>query len=213
MHTPDAANALARWLRLAPAIPVVVIDDATQALPLARALVAGGLPVIEVTLRTAAADAAIAALVSAPRGWVVGAGTVTGAADIARMARLGVQFCVSPGITPALLDAAEAHAMPLLPGVQTASEILLGRERGLDCFKFFPAAQAGGIAMLEAWHGPFADVLFCPTGGISPDNAPAFLRLGNVAAVGSSWVAPRAAIAAGQWTAITERARTAAHWR
>ena len=199
-------------LRRAPVIPVIVLDDAAQAVPLARALIEGGLPVLEVTLRTAAGIDAIARLIAEAGDAVVGAGTVTEAAEIESLARLGAHFAVSPGITPDLLAAAAAADLPLLPGVMTTSELMLGRGRGLTCFKFFPAAQAGGPGLLKAWGGPFPDLRFCPTGGVGPENAGEYLSLANVPCVGSTWVAPRDWIAAGRWPEITSRALAACAW-
>lgn len=194
-------------MQRATVIPVLTIERSADAVPLARALCAGGLGVLEVTLRTPAALEAIAAIAAEVPEVVVGSGTCVTAADLERSARAGARFAVSPGLTPDLLA---AEAIPLLPGVATASELMAGLQAGLSAFKFFPAAPAGGTAMLKAWAGPFADVRFCPTGGIDAANAPEFLKLPNVACVGGGWVAPKALIDAGDWAAITGLASAAA---
>lgn len=188
-------------------IPVLTIERVEDAVPLARALTAGGLSVLEVTLRTPVALEAIAAIAADVPGAVVGSGTCLTPADVERSANAGAQFAVSPGLTPDLLA---ADAIPLLPGVATASELMAGLQAGLSAFKFFPAVQAGGTAMLKAWAGPFADVKFCPTGGIDAASAPAFMALSNVACVGGGWVAPKGLIDAGDWAGITELASAAA---
>ena len=188
-------------------IPVLTIERVEDAAPLARALTAGGLSVLEVTLRTTVALEAIAAIAADVPEAVVGSGTCLTPADIERSANAGAQFAVSPGLTPDLLA---ADAIPLLPGVATASELMAGLQAGLSAFKFFPAVPAGGVAMLKAWAGPFADVKFCPTGGIDAASAPDFLALSNVACVGGGWVAPKALIDARDWAGITDLARAAA---
>ena len=188
-------------------IPVLTIERVEDAAPLARALTAGGLSVLEVTLRTTVALEAIAAIAADVPEAVVGSGTCLTPADIERSANAGAQFAVSPGLTPDLLA---ADAIPLLPGVATASELMAGLQAGLSAFKFFPAGPAGGLAMLKAWAGPFADVKFCPTGGIDAASAPDFLALSNVACVGGGWVAPKALIDARDWAGITDLARAAA---
>lgn len=188
-------------------IPVLTIERVEDAAPLARALTAGGLSVLEVTLRTTVALEAIAAIAADVPEAVVGSGTCLAPADIERSANAGAQFAVSPGLTPDLLA---ADAIPLLPGVATASELMAGLQAGLSAFKFFPAVPAGGVAMLKAWAGPFADVKFCPTGGIDAASAPDFLALSNVACVGGGWVAPKALIDARDWAGITDLARAAA---
>jgi 2-dehydro-3-deoxyphosphogluconate aldolase/(4S)-4-hydroxy-2-oxoglutarate aldolase len=195
--------------RLAPVIPVLVIDKLDYAVPLAQALVAGGLPVLEVTLRTDCAIAAIAAMAQVP-GARVGAGTVLNAHDAERAKAAGAEFAVSPGAAPGLLAACEALDLPLLPGAVTASEVMLLLERGYRMLKFFPAGPAGGPALLKALHGPLPQVTFCPTGGIGPDNARDYLSLPNVACVGGSWVAPAKALQAGDWTQVTALAQQAA---
>lgn len=188
-------------------IPVLTIERVEDAVPLARALTAGGLGVLEVTLRTPVALEAIAAISADVPEAVVGSGTCLTPADVERSAKSGAQFAVSPGLTPDLLA---TDAIPLLPGVATASELMAGLQAGLSAFKFFPAMQAGGVAMLKAWAGPFADVKFCPTGGIDAARAPEFLALPNVACVGGAWVAPKSLIDAGDWAGITDLASAAA---
>jgi len=197
-------------MRTAPVIPVLVIDDAADAVALARALVDGGLPVLEVTLRTPAALAAIERIAAELPEAIVGVGTVRNAADLAASLRAGARFAVSPGLTPALAAAARDSELPLLPGVMTASEAMAAMEAGFDALKLFPAQQAGGIGMLKAIAGPFPELLFCPTGGISPENFRDFLAQPNVACVGGSWLAPRALVAAADWEAIRRLASEAA---
>ncbi|HTY50053.1 MAG TPA: bifunctional 4-hydroxy-2-oxoglutarate aldolase/2-dehydro-3-deoxy-phosphogluconate aldolase, partial [Steroidobacteraceae bacterium] len=197
-------------LALAPVIPVLTVEQVEQAAPLARALHAGGLKVLEITLRTPAALAAIEAMRRAVPEAVVGAGTLTRPADFAAAAAAGAQFAVTPGLTPALIDAAVKAPYPLLPGVVTPGEILAALAAGFDTLKFFPAEPAGGVPMLQAFAGPFAAVAFCPTGGITRASAPAYLALGNVLAVGGSWVAPKALVDAGDWGGIERLARDAA---
>jgi 2-dehydro-3-deoxyphosphogluconate aldolase / (4S)-4-hydroxy-2-oxoglutarate aldolase len=208
--TPTEQSARALHLcQMAPVIPVLVIHDLAHARPLAEALVAGGLPVLEVTLRTAVALDAIAAM-SDVAGAVVGAGTVLSAANMRDAKQAGAQFAVSPGATPALIDAARAEAVPLLPGAQTCSEVMALLEEGYTVQKFFPAEAIGGVDALKSISGPLPQVTFCPTGGITVTRATDYLRLPNVACVGGSWVAPMAAMAAGDWGAITALAKAAA---
>lgn len=195
--------------RLAPVIPVLVIDELRHAAPLARALVAGGLPVLEVTLRTPVALEAIAEMARVP-GARVGAGTVLSAHDAARAKAAGAEFAVSPGATPALISACSAQGLPLLPGAATASEVMTLMEAGYRTLKFFPAEAAGGRPLLEALRGPLPQALFCPTGGITEASAPAWLNLQNVVCVGGSWVAPGALMRAGDWAGIERLARAAA---
>ena len=209
MPPHQASDATLAWCRLAPVIPVLVIRDAAQALPLARALVAGGLPVLEVTLRTPAALKAIEAMAGVD-GAVVGAGTVLTPADAQAAQAAGAVFAVSPGATERLLEACESRALPLLPGAATATEAMRLLERGYTTQKFFPAEVAGGTAALRALGGPLPQIAFCPTGGVSPANAPGYLALANVACVGGSWLAPADLLAAGDWDAITALARAAA---
>ena len=214
VYRPLPATFTARdVMRDAPVIPVIVVQDAAQAVPLARALVAGGIRMLEVTLRTPVALEAIRAIAQEVPEAVVGAGTVRSAADAKAVAQAGARFAVSPGFTVSLGRACRDLGLPLLPGVATGSEIMMAQDEGHDALKFFPALQAGGTAMLKAWGGPFTDVLFCPTGGVSLANAPEFLALPNVACVGGSWVAPKAALAARDWPAITRLAAAAAALR
>jgi 2-dehydro-3-deoxyphosphogluconate aldolase/(4S)-4-hydroxy-2-oxoglutarate aldolase len=202
--------ALPDILRRAPVIPVIVLHDLKQAAPLAEALVAGGLPVLEVTLRTPVALAAIEAMRRAVPEAMVGAGTLTAPAHFHTARNAGAQFGVSPGLTPALAAASREHHWPWLPGVATATELMQALELGFGCCKLFPAQQAGGTAMLKALHAVFPDAFFCPTGGISAGNAADFLALPNVLCVGGSWVAPPALLQAGDWAAVRQLARQAA---
>jgi len=196
-----------------PVIPVIVLDRVGDAVPLARALVAGGVRVLEVTLRTPAALACIEAIARAVPEAIVGAGTLRSAAD-ARAARdAGSAFGVSPGYTKALGAACRDIGLPLLPGVATASEVMAAQADGIDFLKFFPATAAGGLPMLKALAGPFPDVVFCPTGGITLESAPQFLALPNVKVCGGSWLTPAAVVAAGDWDRITRLAREAAALR
>ena len=198
---------------LAPVIPVLTVNELEHAVPLARALAAGGLRVLEVTLRTPVALAAIAAMRKAVPEAIVGVGTLTRAVDFAGADRAGAQFGVSPGLTPELAAAARGARFPLLPGVMTPTELIAARALGFSVLKLFPAQQAGGIGMLQALGAPFPDVLFCPTGGITRGTAPDFLALPNVACVGGSWVAPRQLLERGDWAGIEELARDAASLR
>ena len=200
-------------MQAAPVIPVIVLHDLAHAVPMAHALVAGGVRMLEITLRSAQALACIEAIARQVPDAVVGAGTVRQAADAQAAARAGAQFAVSPGYTSALGQACRDAGLALLPGVATASEIMQAQQEGFSQLKFFPALQAGGVAMLKAWSGPFADVQFCPTGGISLANAPDFLALPNVVCVGGSWLVPAQALAAGDWAQITRLAREASALR
>ncbi|MEV7006805.1 bifunctional 4-hydroxy-2-oxoglutarate aldolase/2-dehydro-3-deoxy-phosphogluconate aldolase [Streptosporangium sp. NPDC051022] len=200
-------------LDIAPVIPVVVIDDPETAVPMARALVAGGLPVIEVTLRTADALRAVERIAAEVPEAVIGAGTIRTAADVTAAVDAGARFLVSPGSTPALLDALEDSGVPFLPGVATASEILALAERGLTEMKFFPAEAAGGLPYLKALGGPLPDVRFCPTGGIKLTTAPGYLALPNVGCVGGSWLTPADALASGDYSRIEKLAAEAAALR
>jgi 2-dehydro-3-deoxyphosphogluconate aldolase/(4S)-4-hydroxy-2-oxoglutarate aldolase len=195
---------------LAPVIPVLTINDLEHAVPLARALAAGGLRVLEITMRTPVALAAIEAMRKAVPDAVVGVGTLTRAVDFAAADRAGAQFGVTPGLTPELASAARGARFPLLPGVMTPTELIAARNAGFSVLKLFPAEQAGGIGMLKALGAPFPDVLFCPTGGISRETAPDFLALPNVVCVGGSWVAPQAMLQAGDWAGVEALARDAA---
>ncbi len=197
----------------APVIPVIVLDEIAHAVPLARALVAGGIRMLEVTLRTPAALACIEAMARDVPDAVVGAGTVRSAADAQAAALAGARFAVSPGYTHAVGRACHELGLPLLPGVSSGSEIMQAQEDGYTALKFFPAVPAGGAAMLKAWHGPFNDVVFCPTGGITANNAADFLALPNVACVGGSWLTPAQAVQRGDWAEITRLAREAAGLR
>jgi 2-dehydro-3-deoxyphosphogluconate aldolase/(4S)-4-hydroxy-2-oxoglutarate aldolase len=196
-------------MRDAPVIPVIVLHDVKDAVPLARALVAGGIRMLEVTLRTREALECIEIIAKEVPEAVPGAGTIRSAADAQASALAGARFGVSPGYTRAVGKACHDLGLPLLPGVATGSEIMLGQEDGLTEFKFFPAVQAGGLAMLKAWQGPFGDIKFCPTGGVHAGNAAEFLALSNVACVGGSWIVPTDAIAAGDWARIEALAREA----
>lgn len=190
-----------------PVIPVIRIESADRAVDLARTLADAGLVNIEITLRTPAAYSAIERIrVEVPEA-VVGAGTVLNADDLERVAGAGARFAIAPGCTDALYRAAADSSLPLVPGVATASEIMRGLEHGHRAFKFFPAGPAGGAALLKAWAGPFANVRFIPTGGITIDNAPSYLALANVIAVGGSWMVPEDAIGQGDWTRIAALAR------
>jgi 2-dehydro-3-deoxyphosphogluconate aldolase/(4S)-4-hydroxy-2-oxoglutarate aldolase len=188
-------------------LPVVVIETPAHAIPLAEALLAGGVDAIEITLRTPAALEAIATVARNVPGMCVGAGTVLSANELRRVRDAGAQFALSPGSTPTLLDAAAAGCLPFVPGVMTPSEAMAAREHGFKLLKLFPAAQAGGPAMLRALAGPLADVRFCPTGGLTAIQVSHYLELPNVALVGGSWLAPRAALEQGDWAAITALAR------
>jgi 2-dehydro-3-deoxyphosphogluconate aldolase/(4S)-4-hydroxy-2-oxoglutarate aldolase len=196
-------------MRDAPVIPVIVLHDVKDAVPLARALVAGGIRMLEVTLRTREALECIELIAKEVPEAVAGAGTIRSAADAQASALAGARFGVSPGYTRAVGKACHDLGLPLLPGVATGSEIMMAQEDGLTELKFFPAVQAGGLAMLKAWQGPFGDVKFCPTGGIHAGNAHEFLALSNVACVGGSWIVPTDAITAGDWGRIESLAREA----
>ncbi|MET9343982.1 bifunctional 4-hydroxy-2-oxoglutarate aldolase/2-dehydro-3-deoxy-phosphogluconate aldolase [Nonomuraea sp. NPDC003804] len=200
-------------LDLAPVIPVVVVDDAETAVPMARALVAGGLPVIEVTLRTAAGLEAIARVAAEVPDAVIGAGTVRTPADVTASVEAGAKFLVSPGTTPALVDALGAAGIPFLPGAATASEAMALAERGIRELKFFPAEAAGGLPYLKSLAGPLPDVRFCPTGGIRPQTAGDYLALPNVGCVGGTWLTPADALAAGDWGRVEKLAAEAAALR
>ncbi|MEU8383225.1 bifunctional 4-hydroxy-2-oxoglutarate aldolase/2-dehydro-3-deoxy-phosphogluconate aldolase [Streptosporangium sp. NPDC048865] len=200
-------------LDIAPVVPVVVIDDPETAVPLARALVAGGLPVIEVTLRTAAALDAIARIAAEVPEAVVGAGTIRTPADVAASVAAGSKFLVSPGTTPGLVDAMEVSGVPFLPGVATASEVMALADRGVTEMKFFPAEAAGGLPYLKALGGPLPQVRFCPTGGIKLATAPDYLALPNVGCVGGTWLTPADALATGDYPRIEKLAAEAAALR
>lgn len=209
MTPQDASKQAAEICRRAPVVPVLVIDDLAHARPLAEALVAGGLPALEVTLRTPVALKAITEMASVPGG-IVGAGTLLTPADVEAAKAAGARFGVSPGATDRLLDACEAADLPLLPGAATASEVMALHERGYSVQKFFPAEVAGGAKALKAIGAPIPQVSFCPTGGIGPSNARDYLALKNVICIGGSWVAPKEMMLAGDWDGITALARAAA---
>ena len=193
----------------APVIPVIVLQKIEHAVPMARALVAGGVRMLEVTLRTPVALQCIEAIARDVPEAVVGAGTVRSPADAQAASLAGARFAVSPGYTHAIGRACHDLRLPWLPGVATGSEIMQAQEGGYTALKFFPALQAGGLAMLKAWQGPFGDVQFCPTGGVSAANARDFLALSNVTCVGGSWLVPADLLAQGDWAGITELARAA----
>ena len=192
-----------------PVIPVIILERAQDAVPLARALCDGGVRVLEVTLRTAAALASIEAIAQQVPEAIVGAGTIRSAQDARDASAAGARFAVSPGLTESIAASCKDHALPLLPGVATPSEVLRAREWGFSFVKLFPASVVGGVPMLKALASPFADVRFCPTGGITVETAPQYLALSNVAVVGGSWLTPADAIARGEWAKITELARQA----
>jgi 2-dehydro-3-deoxyphosphogluconate aldolase/(4S)-4-hydroxy-2-oxoglutarate aldolase len=194
------------YLSLSPIVPVLTIERIEDAVPLARALVSGGLKVLEVTLRTPVAVEAMTRIAGEVPEAVLAAGTVLSVQDLERSARAGARFAFSPGLADFML---EPQALPILPGVATASEIMKGLEAGLDTFKFFPAVPAGGVGALKGFYGPFPGVAFCPTGGIGPDNAAEFLALPNVLCVGGSWVAPTSAIRAGDFSSVESLSRGA----
>lgn len=196
-------------LRAGPVIPVMVIREVERAVPLARALLDGGVRVLEITLRSDAAVAAIGRIRRKVPDALVGAGTVTSPEDLDAVTRAGAVFAISPGLTPALLDAARKGSIALIPGIATASELMLGMEMGYRVFKFFPAEAAGGVRMLKSIGGPFPRITFCPTGGVSYANYRDYLALANVACVGGSWLAPSDAVANGDWERITALAREA----
>ncbi|MFC8081899.1 bifunctional 4-hydroxy-2-oxoglutarate aldolase/2-dehydro-3-deoxy-phosphogluconate aldolase [Streptomyces sp. NPDC057340] len=210
MSSPLPSSPAVSVLDLAPVVPVVVVDDLADAVPLARALVAGGLPAIEVTLRTPVALDAIRAIAGEVPGAVVGAGTVVTAEQVAEVVAAGARFLVSPGWTEALLEAMRASGVPFLPGVSTTSEVVALLERGVREMKFFPAEAAGGTAYLKALAAPLPQARFCPTGGISPASAPEYLALPNVGCVGGSWMLPKDAVAGRDWGRVGALAREAA---
>ncbi|SFU08698.1 bifunctional 4-hydroxy-2-oxoglutarate aldolase/2-dehydro-3-deoxy-phosphogluconate aldolase [Sedimentitalea nanhaiensis] len=207
--TPQEASQATRDIcARAPIVPVLVIHDAAHARPLAEALVAGGLPALEVTLRTPAALEAIKIMSQVPGG-IVGAGTLISPEDVRAARRAGARFGVSPGATDRLLAACEAEGLPTLPGAATASEAMVLLERGYDMLKFFPAEASGGAPALKAIGAPLPQITFCPTGGVTPSNALSYLTLSNVLCAGGSWVAPADLMAAGDWAGIESLARTA----
>ena len=205
---PQDAAALRQTLSLAPVIPVIIINDVADARPLAEALVAGGLPVLEVTLRTAHALQAIEEMAKVP-GAVVGSGTVRTPLQMGHSVDAGCQFMVSPGASPRLLEAAEEHNIPLLPGIGTPTEAMMASEHGYSFLKFFPAEALGGVKVLKAYASPLPDITFCPTGGIDMAKAADYLALPNVICVGGSWVMPADAIASKDWKRVEMLAREA----
>ncbi|MFC7883434.1 bifunctional 4-hydroxy-2-oxoglutarate aldolase/2-dehydro-3-deoxy-phosphogluconate aldolase [Streptomyces sp. NPDC057376] len=207
---PSSPAASASVLDLAPVVPVVVVDDLADAVPLARALVAGGLPAIEVTLRTPVALDAVRAIAAEVPDAVVGAGTVITARQVEEVVAAGARFLVSPGWTDTLLEAMRASGVPFLPGVSTTSEVVALLERGVREMKFFPAEAAGGTAYLKALAAPLPQARFCPTGGITPALAPEYLALPNVGCVGGSWMLPKDAVAGRDWERVEALAREAA---
>lgn len=190
-------------------VPVIVITDVAQAVPMAHALLEGGIDVMEITLRHAAGLPAIEAVAKAVPLMHVGAGTVTRVHEVRQVVDAGARFALSPGMTEALVQAATDSRLPFMPGVMTPSEVMRAREMGFSLVKLFPAAQAGGLAMLKAMGGPLPDMKFCPTGGVSVDNMQDFLLLSNVAMVGGSWLTPLEAVQSGNWKRITQLARAA----
>ena len=196
-------------LTASPVMPVMVIQNLEDAVPLAKALVAGGIKVLEITLRTPIALDAIRLISQEVKDAIVGAGTIANPAQLQAAQEAGAVFAISPGVTATLLKAANDGQIALIPGIATLSELMLGLEYGLDHFKFFPAEAAGGIPMLKAISGPFPKAIFCPTGGISPSNFLEYLQLPNVACVGGSWLAPQAAVSEKNWAKVTELAQKA----
>jgi 2-dehydro-3-deoxyphosphogluconate aldolase/(4S)-4-hydroxy-2-oxoglutarate aldolase len=197
-------------LDLSPVVPVVVLDRDTDAVPLAQALVRGGIRTIEVTLRTDAGLPSIERIAAEVPEIVVGAGTITEVGQAAKAAQAGAQYLVTPGCTERLLDEVDATGLPSLPGISTVSEALLLADRGASAMKFFPAEPSGGVPYLKAMAGPLPNLRFCPTGGITPDSAPSYLALPNVRCVGGTWLAPKDVLAAGDWDQIESLARHAA---
>jgi 2-dehydro-3-deoxyphosphogluconate aldolase / (4S)-4-hydroxy-2-oxoglutarate aldolase len=200
-------------MRTSPVIPVIAIDRIEYAVPLARALVAGGIRVLEITLRTAHGLPAIRAVAEQVPQAIVGVGTLTQPEEFSAAREAGAVFGVSPGLTPSLIEAARRSGLPLLPGVMSPSEVMAAREAGFRQLKLFPAVPAGGVAMLNAIAGPLPDVTFCPTGGIALDTAAEFLACRNVACVGGSWLTPKDALQAGDWSRITALAQAASRLR
>jgi 2-dehydro-3-deoxyphosphogluconate aldolase/(4S)-4-hydroxy-2-oxoglutarate aldolase len=209
----DVQEGLEPILKTAPALPVLTIENLADAVPLARALVAGGLPVIEITLRTKAALECIRAIIAEVEGAIVGAGTVLDAKKLKETEHIGCKFAVSPGAIPHLLEAAEDAIVPLLPGSATATEVMVLMERGYRFQKFFPAEPAGGTPYLASLAAPLPQVSFCPTGGITEESAPRYLKVANVITVGGSWMAPRKLVTAKDWAGIETLARRAARLR
>ncbi len=209
---PQDTTALRSTLAQAPVIPVIILDDVQKARPLAEALVAGGLPVLEVTLRTPHALQVIEEMAKVP-GAIVGSGTVRSPLQMGHSVDAGCQFMVSPGASPRLLEAADDFAIPLLPGIGTPTEAMTASEQGYNFLKFFPAEALGGVEVLKAYASPLSDIMFCPTGGITAEKARTYLALPNVICVGGSWVMPQDALQAGDWSRIEALAREAAALR
>lgn len=210
MTSEESRAHLRKVFALAPVVPVITIEHARDAVPLARALVAGGLPVVEITLRTEAAVDAARAIIAEVTEAVVGIGTVLAPRDLETVAKMGAAFAISPGQSVELLEAARSGDLPFVPGIQTASDLIACVTRGFDLVKFFPAVPAGGLAALNALVGPFPNVRFCPTGGIGEDNAREWLAHPKIVAVGGSWIAPASDIKADNWSVIEARAKAAA---
>lgn len=208
-HAPIRRAALDRLIRADKLIPVITIEREADAVPLARALVAGGLRLLEITLRTPVAAAAAERIIAEVPDAVVGIGTVLTPEDLARAAHMGAQYALSPGATPELLTAAAASPLPFIPGIATPSELMQALAHGFDTVKFFPAVPAGGIATLKALAAPFPQARFCPTGGIDEENAGTWLAQPSVVALGGSWMTPASDVRAGNWDAITARAKRA----
>lgn len=194
-------------LHLGPVIPVIILNHARHAVPLAQALLDGGVQVVEITLRSAAALEGIRRIRAEVPEILVGAGTVLNAEHLQEVAQAGAQFAISPGLTPALFAAAYSKTIPLIPGIATPSELMLAQERGFTALKFFPAEAAGGVQMLQSLAGPFPQISFCPTGGITLENCKTYLALSNVACVGSSWMAPPELIEEENWKEIKNRVK------
>ncbi len=209
---PQDAHAIQSILRLAPVIPVIILDDVSQARPLAEALIAGGLPILEVTLRTPNALKIMQEMAKVT-GAIVGSGTVRHALHMQQSVDAGCRFMVSPGISPRILDAADDIGIPLLPGIATPSEAMTASERGYSYLKFFPAEANGGAPVLKAFASPLPDITFCPTGGIDLAKARIYLSLPNVICVGGSWILPADALASGDWKRIEQLAREASALR
>ncbi len=210
MRNNDTKLSALEILHISPVVPVAVLDKPEQAVPLARALLVGGIRVIEITLRSGAALEGIRRIAAEVPEMTVGAGTVLNSDDLRSVAQAGARFAISPGLTPALFAAAHDGPIPLIPGIATPSELMLAQERGFTELKFFPAEAAGGVRMLKALHGPFPKITFCPTGGVSEQNYQDYLALGNVACVGGSWLAPPELLEQSDWDSISRLAAAAA---
>jgi len=204
-------NQLLDIMHASPVIPVIAIENIEYAVPLAKALVSGGIKVLEITLRTAYGLSAIRAITEHVPDAIVGVGTLTNSDEFFAARDAGAAFGVSPGLTSALINAAKSSGLPLLPGVATPSEIMVARQEGFRQLKLFPAVPAGGVNMLKAIYGPLGDIIFCPTGGISPDSAPSFLACDNVICVGGSWLTPKDALDSGDWELVSKLARDASN--